>query len=175
MTTVGRNARPILAGRARFSALLALGLMMAGAGCSFLEEDQTTRDEDGSIVEGGELGAFTIQLGDCIGGELAEEVGSVDGVPCDEPHQFEVYHLFDLPEGDGNFPGDLRVGELADEGCLAAFEPFVGQAIGASVYDFFRLTPTQETWERIGDREVVCMVSNFDGTPKTGSAKGSGL
>lgn len=121
------------------------------------------------------LGVFTLEVGDCAANVLEDEVASLDGVPCGEPHQWEVYHLFDLPEGDGGYRGDGRIRKLANNGCLAAFEPFVGETYEASIFGFTTLTPSEGTWTQLGDREVVCMVGNYDGTLKTGSAEGAGL
>jgi hypothetical protein len=148
-----------------------VGLGYAGVG----GQDDTTRDDSGAIVEEGELGAFRIRIGDCIGGDLADQVESVEGVPCDGPHQLEVYYAFNLPEGDGTFPGDLAVAEQAEEGCFNAFEPFVGLNYAESIYDFTTLTPTQGSWDGLDDREVLCMIGNYDGTQKTGTARNTGL
>ncbi len=159
-------------GRLVGGVVASLGLV--GAGCSGLaDEDNTTRDDTGIVVEEGELGAFRIRVGDCIGSALGDEVESVDGVPCDEPHEFEVYYAFDLAEGDGIYPGDLMVEEQANDGCYDAFEPFVGETYEASVYGFNTLTPTLGGWDGLHDREVLCMVGNYDGTLKTGTARGS--
>ena len=152
------------------------GLGLVGAGYAGLAgEDNTTRDDAGAIVEEGELGAFRIRVGDCIGGQLGDEVESVDGVPCTGPHQFEVYYAFNLPNGDGDYPGDQSVAEQAEQGCYAAFQPFVGQTYEDSIYGFNTLTPTRGSWDGLDDREVLCMIGNYDGTAKTGSARGTGL
>ena len=64
------------------------------------------RDEAGTIVGGGEVDVFRIQLGDCFDddrpisaepGRVSEtEVTGVEGVPCTAPHDNEVYATFDL-------------------------------------------------------------------------------
>jgi hypothetical protein len=153
---------------------VAAGLGLVGAGYAGLGgEDNTTRDDSGSIVEEGELGAFRIRVGDCIGSDVGGEIESVEGVPCEGPHQLEVYFAFNLPDGDGTYPGDAAVEELANEGCYDAFQPFVGEAYESSVYGFSTLTPTMGSWDGLDDREVLCMLGNYDGTMKTGSAEGS--
>ena len=153
---------------------VAAGLGLVGAGYAGLGgEDNTTRDDSGAIVEEGELGAFRIRVGDCIGGGIDGEVESVDGVPCDGPHELEVYFAFNLPEGDGAYPGDTVVEDLANDGCLDAFQPFVGETYEASIYGFTTLTPTKNSWDGLDDREVLCMLGNYDGTLKTGTAKGA--
>jgi hypothetical protein len=150
------------------------GLGVVGLGYAGIAgQDNTTRDESGAIISEGEVGAFRIQLGDCLNGLSGGLVESVEGVPCSEPHSEEVYHAFNLDEGDGTFPGDEVVGTAADEGCYAAFEPFVGTTFEESEYGFSSLTPSEESWDELDDREVLCLIANYDGTPKTGSAEGT--
>ncbi len=159
--------------RMLFTVLISCALAV-GACSQASESDETTRDDDGSIVDEGEIGAFRIQVGDCLG--TIEESGQIEtaqGIPCDQEHQYEVYHAFDLPDGD--FPGQVSVSSQAEEGCLAAFDPFVGIEYAVSIYGFTSLIPTQQSWDAIGDREVLCLLGNFDGTPKTGSAAGTGV
>ena len=149
------------------------GLGLVGMGYAGIAgQDGTTRSEDGAITEEGELGAFRIRLGDCIEGALDGPVESVQGVPCDSPHLLETYHAFNLPDGD--YPGDESVGNMADDGCYGAFEPFVGLSYEESIYGFSTLTPTRESWDGVDDREVLCLIGNYDGTQKVGSARQTG-
>ena len=76
---------------------------------------QADRDATGNIVDGGTVNPFTIRLGDCfndtgaLGSEEAGEVSSLPGVPCSEPHDNEVYALFDVT---GEWPGDEGIEEM---------------------------------------------------------------
>jgi hypothetical protein len=161
-------------GIGRVIAGTAAGLGLVGAGYTGLAgQDDTTRNDTGAIVESGELGAFRIRVGDCLDSALGDEVESVEGIPCSNPHGFEVYHAFNLPEGDGSFPGDATVGSAADDGCLAAFDSFVGIDYWSSSYDFVTLVPTEGSWDGLDDREVLCLLTTVDGTPLTGSAAGT--
>lgn len=148
------------------------GLGLVGVGYAGLGgEDNTTRDEAGAIVDGGEIGAFRIQVGDCLGAIGDGEFESTQGIPCDQPHQYEVYFAFNLPDGD--FPGDNAVAETGEERCYNVFFPYVGTAYEESVYGFTTLLPTEASWDQLDDREVLCLISNYDGTDKTGSAEGT--
>ncbi len=150
------------------------GLGLVGVGYSGLAgQDETTRSDSGAIVEEGELGAFRIRIGDCLAASPNGEFESIQGVPCNEPHADEVYHAFNLAEGDGNWPGDSHVAEEADIGCYNAFEPFVGLDYESSIYGYATITPTEGSWDGLDDREVLCLINNYDGTTKTGSARGS--
>lgn len=126
-----------------------------------------------------ETDVFSIEVGDCfqdassLSEEEATEVESVPIVDCEEHHDNEVYHTFDI-EG-GEFPGAAAVQETSDEGCLAAFEEFVGTPYDSSRYYFGTLYPTRQTWSEMDDREVVCYVFLPDGVRSQGSARGSGV
>ncbi|MEM7276032.1 MAG: septum formation family protein [Actinomycetota bacterium] len=163
-----RHARPV-----RFGAALAVaGLALAACGGAS-QTDETVRDESGAIVEEGEVGAFKVQVGDCISGVEEGLVETANGVTCDGMHQYEVYYSHLLPAGD--YPGDVAINEAAQSECLEAFEPFVGLSYDQSVYGFTALTPVQDSWERIDDREILCLIGNYDGTDKSGSARGSAV
>lgn len=150
------------------------GLGLVGLGYTGLAgQDDTTRDESGAIVAEGEIGAFRIRLGDCLNGGATGLIESLDGVPCSQSHDLEVYHAFNLGEGDGTFPGEDEVASEADQGCFEAFEPFVGESYEDSVYGFSAMTPTEGSWDGLDDREVLCLLGNYDDTPKTGSAEGT--
>ncbi len=134
--------------------------------------DETTRNNTGEIVEGGGLGAFRIQNGDCVNIPDGDLVQSVEGVPCSSAHDAEVYYVFDLTGG--AYPGADWVSESAVNGCLTAFHPFVGVAYEYSELDIYWLEPTEESWTEIDDREIACMVVAVDGSKLTGSMRGSG-
>lgn len=113
---------------------------------------------------------FKLKLGDCANGSLAgATVDAVDRLSCDQPHVYEVYHVFDLRGSE--FPGDKEVGRLAEEGCVAAFEGFVGESYQDSKWFLSYLQPNADGWVRIGDREVVCMVHNEAESKVSGSAR----
>ncbi len=154
--------------------LTATALVLAGCGNGSADDD-TTRDSAGAIVEGGDVGAFAIKIGDCLGGGVTGEIQSVDGVPCDQPHQNEVYYALTVPEGDGTFPGAEVLQDQADQACLDAFEGFVGIAFGQSAYEISTLTPTQASWDDSTqkDREILCLIGQAEGTLTTGTAKGT--
>lgn len=155
----------------------AIGLVVAAAalsGCAGTSQsDASTRDETGAIVEEGAVGAFRIEVGDCLSGVGEGLIESANGVSCNTSHQYEVYHRYVFPEGD--FPGTEVIETMAERECLQAFEGFVGVAYEESVYGFTALQPIEESWNKIDDREVLCMLGNYDGTDKTGSARGSGI
>jgi hypothetical protein len=138
-------------------------------------DDHTQRSADGEITEGGDIGVMRIQVGDCLGslpgnGVIAE----LDAVPCSSPHAAETYDTFDLAAAsDDSFPGLEEVDELAFDGCLGRFTPFVGIEYADSIYDISYLHPTSQSWSAARDRRVVCMLAGLDEQRWTGSAEGS--
>ena len=154
------------------AALLVLALAATGCGSS---EPEAQRDEAGAVATEGAVDPFDVELGDCVAQpvtttEEVEEVESVKAVPCGEPHDGEVYAVFDLPDGD--FPGDEEVAAAGEERCVKDFETFVGKPYEDSMYDITSLFPTRESWESNDDREYVCIVVAPEGQKATGTLKG---
>lgn len=115
---------------------------------------------------------FALEVGTCFDdfGEGAE-ISNVPIVDCAEPHQYEVYALFDL--ADGEFPGTEAVGAASQEGCIGSrFEDYVGAPYATSAIYASAFEPTAESWAE-GDREVVCFLYEPD-VQLTGSMRGAG-
>jgi hypothetical protein len=145
----------------------------ASASCGLVPESGPDRNEDGAHVESGTLPAFDLQLGDCFNDPGSGEVEAVTVVPCAEAHDFEVYHVFTLD--DGPYPGTEIIQDEWIDGCLAEFEPFVGTSFDASILDISAIFPTEQSWDELGDRVILCSVTAVDEVPRTGSARGSNV
>lgn len=128
------------------------------------------------LISAGALAActasvLTLDVGTCFDDpESFDEVTDVPVTDCADPHDNEVFSTFDIPDGD--YPGDEAVNAAAENGCLAAFEPYVGLDYASSVYDIGWFTPTQDSWDA-GDREVICFVYEVTFAKITGSVQGS--
>ncbi len=136
------------------------------------------RDESGQIVTEGNVDVFSIQLGDCFNDTRSYdsedvEVLNVDGMPCDLPHDNEVYAITNMTMS--AYPGDEILTEAANDYCFAQFEIFAGIAYEASVLNITFLYPTQESWNQARDREVACVVYDMNGEKITGSSRGKGI
>lgn len=154
------------------AAVVSMGAL-ALSGCSIIETifpAQAERNSETNEVEtAGEADVFQMQVGDCLNDQDATEVDSVPAVPCDEPHDYEVYYSFDLDAGE--YPGDDAVYEDADQGCYDAFADFVGVTYEESALEFNNFVPTEGSWNELDDREIVCVV--YDAEPVTGTLEGS--
>lgn len=141
---------------------LALALLLAACGGG----DGSATGPTPDAAE--DVDVFELAVGDCVIDETQGEISETTKVPCDTPHLSEVYHLFDLPAGD--FPQPEALGTAVEQGCLAAFESYVGLDYDSSEYAFSWLEPTPDSWAS-GDREVVCMLTTQDDSKITGSLR----
>lgn len=141
--------------------------------------DETERDADGRVVEGGSVTFDRIRVGDCFDepgladlptdGSEGEGAAYVDVVPCSEPHQAEVFHEITLD--DDGYPGDpvidARIGD-----CMPEFRTYVGTSYRRSRLEVVFYYPTRTTW-RFGDREITCTLVSPNARDLEGSMRGS--
>lgn len=132
------------------------------------------RNADGEIMTAGAVDAFEVQIGDCFDDEAFEstEVSEIPGVPCAEPHDNEVYATFDIS---GSWPGDEAVEEMAFQGCFDRFASAIGRPYEDSVIDYTAIYPSEGSWKRLDDREVICVGYHMEFEKLTGSIIRSGL
>ncbi len=133
-----------------------------------------SRDDSGAITSAGAVDAFDMHVGDCFDDTAfgATDVSELPGVPCSDPHDNEVYALWDIS---GSWPGDENVEELAYQGCFDRFEAAIGRSYEDSVIDYTVIYPSEESWNRLDDREVICVAYHMEFEKLTGSVLGSGL
>jgi hypothetical protein len=143
-----------------------------------IEEDETEETEETEEAEPETTDVFSLEVGDCFNDpeeweefeeEEFEEFNSLPVVPCEQPHDNEIYASLELP--DGEYPGVEEIQGLAIDGCDGEFEGYVGVAFEESEFGAFETHPTAESWEQ-GDRQVLCVL--FGDEQKTGSARDSG-
>lgn len=114
---------------------------------------------------------FHPEIGQCI--DVRKDRGAVPEsvVPCDEVHDDEAYAKFTL---DGTeYPGATATAGLADDGCRARFDDFIGVPYEDSVFEFLALHPSEHSWNVHGDRRVTCLVW-YPADSVTGSLEGAG-
>lgn len=101
------------------------------------------------------------------------EVTSVDRIDCAEPHALEAYYVGPAYESYDLYPGTDEIDDVAITSCRQRFELFVDFEWESSQLDFWWLTPTPAGWEQ-GDRELVCLVGDFDKEPVVGTLENAG-
>lgn len=152
---------------------VSLMLLLASACSSESTSDNSSRDESGNITEGGDVGVFALQVGDCFDQPPDGDISQVAAVPCTDPHDDEVYATFDIEGGDdAPFPGAATISTESEKCAGQLFTDYVGTDYASSRFQAFPIAPTQETWESdLNDREVICTANTKDGTQITGSIK----
>lgn len=137
-------------------------------------ERDLSQPADGAVPGGVE----NLELGDCY--DPAPDPSQHDImvllVPCEQPHQYEVYATDSFNEGlsDG-YPGDDAVRNFAEERCFERFEGFVGQVWRDSDLDIETWFPTSVSWEKGNDRKLSCVLFHRSQADLTGSMEGSGV
>jgi glutaredoxin-related protein len=158
----------------RFGGAVLVALVAGFIGYAFMTGAQ--RGDDGSIDSGGRLDAFDVRLGDCFNdadSSMGEEISSLDAVPCGEPHDNEIYAVFNLETVE--FPEGDAMSEIVGEECLSRFEGYVGREYETSVLEVSAMYPTHGSWHERGDREVACILYNMEYTKLVGSVRDSGI
>lgn len=116
----------------------------------------------------------SVEVGSCVNSsDLQGQVTEIPTVDCTEEHDAQVFHKFELDDGD--FPGQDKVDSLAQEGCKAEFEGFVGTPLQESSLTISYMPPNEKTWTEANDREVLCFAITRDGSTSTENFKDSGL
>jgi hypothetical protein len=137
-------------------------------------DELPTDEATPSAVPGEDASVFELAVGDCYNSpSTSDEVQSVAVVPCDTPHDSEVFFLVDYPDDGTGFPGLEELNTFADDQCQGqAFTDYVGVVWAESRFFTSQLTPTEASWEQ-GDREVVCLL--YDPTTQlNASVRGTG-
>lgn len=151
------------------------GLLLAAGAC-----EEAQRDEEGRVRTAGELSVYELRTGDCFdGGErVAEAIGGertvreVTAVPCEDPHDNEVFAVFSHPAGEeAAFPGEEEINDFAQDGCLERFPDYVGEPYEESPLELALIAPGAESWEEEDDRAIVCIL--YGDGPLEGSQRSS--
>ncbi len=157
-------------------------LLAAGVGAALLRDADTgTPPADATPVDvtpalptptsGSVVGAFNIELGDCLILPSEDQFDEVRRLDCSEPHDGEVFFVEDHPGS--SYPSDDDFSTYVDAQCLPAFEAYTGSGFdGQEVLDIGWFAPTERSWGN-GDREVACYLTPIDGSRTSQSYRGA--
>ena len=125
-------------------------------------------------TDNGEVTVLELRTGDCFnGGDESRDVEDVDTVPCEEPHDSEVFAVVDHPGADGvPFPGDEAIKTFGASACLERFEGYVGAPHASAGLGIGTVGPRAESWVEADDRQIACVLTS--GEPLTGSRRAEG-
>lgn len=158
--------------RHRLLSVVLGAVAVAGTGCitNEAQEDSTERDDSGDVVEGGDVGVFRLQEGDCVlipaslvSATELEEVEDFEAVPCEDPHTGEVVLVRDQFYADlQEFPGEDESVLRAERPCIEALDAYTATSYETSRFDYFSLVPTAASWDALDDRGLVCIGVTLD-------------
>ncbi|MCU1377700.1 MAG: hypothetical protein JWN29_683 [Acidimicrobiales bacterium] len=150
----------------------ALTAVLLLAACRGGASADVARDDRGRASQAGTVRADKLRVGDCFEDQDDQSPDGFPVVPCARAHANEAYARFKVPGGD--YPGQDALTEIATGRCTAEpFTDYVGRPYDGSALDVFYALPSKETWDRFGDRIVVCALFAKDLSPLTGSMEGS--
>ena len=129
------------------------------------------RGGDGTLTSAGTVSVHDLRVGDCFDTGAGGGISDVQARPCNEPHEFEVFHV--VTSSAVAFPTEAEMQRILTEDCFAEFQAYVGQTYGASQFHGTQITPTPESWAA-GDRVFTCLLHDPSELRLIGSARGSG-
>jgi hypothetical protein len=155
---------------------LVVVVLLAAVGCNEDElGEPPIRDERGVVTSGGELRPDQLQVGDCIGGELAAGSNVVNAIPCAEAPVAQVVGVGDDPSPAATpYPGAEGIANMALGICAPAFLTFIGVPYTTSLLEIVHLDPDEEGWLK-GSRTFVCFARNRSGKPLPGSVQNANV
>jgi hypothetical protein len=127
------------------------------------------RGDDGSLTSAGNVSVDDLRPGDCFNTGDDVEISDVDGVPCSEPHEYEVFAVTTY-EGDGTFPSDADLDGIFTQVCEPPFEQYVGEPYATSQIFGTMISPSEESFSE-GDREYICVLYDPDNAALTTSLR----
>lgn len=143
--------------------VLIVGGLIALAVATSAQRDTST----GQVASSGTVSSRDLRPGDCLNNlRDSTDLRSLPAVPCAQPHEGEVFAVFDLPSG--AYPGQSQVDSLSESGCGTRFGGY--SSSDPNNERLFVVYPLESNWTR-GDREVACIATPLDSGLTTGSLK----
>jgi hypothetical protein len=130
-------------------------LIVGGAVVSFVTN--ASRSGTGDITKSGDLTANDLRVGDCwdVKDPNADAVDNVTARPCGEAHEYEVFYIASMAEGD--YPTEDAFTSYVGDTCVPAFQTYVGTSYDDSSLEISWLYPGSDGWAA-GDRTIECSV-----------------
>jgi hypothetical protein len=143
------------------------------------ETAEPVETETTEPVAPGDGDVFSLEVGDCfIESEMntalfSDGISEVPLVDCAEEHDSEFFHSHQMTEAE--YPGEDATMTEAEEICTGEeFTSFVGVEYAYSEIYAGHLYPTQQSWDMLGDREIICYVTTSNtGETVTGTLEGA--
>lgn len=128
------------------------------------------RDDDGALSSAGRVPVNDLRAGDCFNTDEEDEISDVDGVPCTEPHEYEVFAV-DTHEADA-LPSEAELETVFSSICLSEFDGYVGAPYDTSAIYASMISPSEGSWAD-GDRTFTCVLYDPEDAELTESLRGA--
>jgi len=125
---------------------------------------------DGPTAGGWPL--LELERGDCVAELIFDITEQATAIPCDQPHEMELFFVDEPWTMDDEYAGDDQVEDAAYAICEREFEAYVGVPYLDSVLYLYEWHPSEAAWSR-GERWLACALTG-DGALEE-SAEGSGI
>jgi hypothetical protein len=129
------------------------------------------RSDDGSLEAAGTLAVDEMRAGDCFNAGEEESISDVDGTPCTEAHEYQVFAVGNHEAA--SYPSDPELETVFTSVCEAPFQAFVGMPYEDSELYANMITPSEESWAD-GDRSFICFLYDPNDSTLTASMEGAG-
>lgn len=147
-----------------------LALALLAVACGGDDAPPATTPAPSTTVADGRTSLYEVAVGDCLDGLATGTDLLVAVVPCDRPHQAEVYGTAEV-RGDA-FPGVDQLRRRAATACAQRFAGYTGEPAGPGTeLAFVEVVPTVESWAA-GDRAALCLALGPEGAPLTAPIAG---
>jgi hypothetical protein len=132
---------------------------------------EAKRSNDGEITSAGTVKVSAFQVGDCFLRVESQEFADAKGVPCSEPHAFEVFAEEKIPIE--MTPDSTQFLNFTDNFCIDNAYTYVGSNFDFINISFDIIVPTKESFLN-GDRTFQCIFLSTDDSNLVGSLKDKG-
>jgi hypothetical protein len=124
----------------------------------YLTNSEAIQSGNGQIKKGGNLSVFSLAAGDCFDNPASPtNIASVSAIPCNQPHNAQVYAIFDLFPQYINYPGNKTMVRLATRGCNARTGGLSKSANTSGMSVNF-IYPTASSWNNAQNSAVNCII-----------------
>jgi hypothetical protein len=154
---LGQGGRGLAMAGIILSGLWLVGLVTLGV---VGNSGQASRSSStGGITRKGSQNVFSLAVGDCFDNPAgASTVITVTAIPCNQPHNAQIYAKFTLRGSDFDYPGNAAVTRLATNGCNSRTGD-VDKSLTTGSMTIRLLFPEADSWLN-GRRTVSCMIVN---------------
>lgn len=136
-------------------------LALAGGGWAYNNAHKAKRGSDGTVNKTGNLDAFSIKVGDCYEKpkDALSGFDSVKAIPCNQPHNAQVYYSFVFPNAGSTAPTDTELSATVDPQCTDAAKTKVDETKAPQDAMMNYLVPDSTAWGK-GHHDILCVIEN---------------